>query len=193
MFEVEMKFKVEDPFKYECKLKEFYGVVLGDIRVESDLFLQPFNRDFRQTDECLRIRSCGDELNITYKGPKLDFVSKTREEIELPLYLPCFSNIKPEISKVEIEEKWLIMFERLGFRRAAQLIKKRREGTLILEDQMVSITLDEIEGRGFFTELEVIVAEKVKIPFVRDVLTRFAVENALGTGIRKSYLELVEG
>ena len=40
-------------------------------------------RDFGVTDEAFRIRSVGDANCVTYKGPRIDSVTKTRREIEV--------------------------------------------------------------------------------------------------------------
>ena len=40
-------------------------------------------RDFAATDEALRLRTENDLTVITYKGPKLDRETKTREEFEV--------------------------------------------------------------------------------------------------------------
>ena len=52
---------------------------------QEDIYLSHPSRDFRVTNEALRIRRIGDENRITYKGPRLSGPTKTREEIEISL------------------------------------------------------------------------------------------------------------
>ena len=39
-------------------------------------------RDFARTDEALRLRRDGDDVAITWKGPRIDAATKTRRESE---------------------------------------------------------------------------------------------------------------
>ena len=83
-YEVEQKFPVGDMASLESKLVEL-GAVISDPQQEKDLYYAHPARDFRTTDEALRIRRVGHASYITYKGPKVDQTTKTRREIELPL------------------------------------------------------------------------------------------------------------
>ena len=62
------------------------GFVPGETVRETDLYFNGGDRDFRRTDEALRLRrvSSGGEENVllTYKGPKEDPRSNTRREYE---------------------------------------------------------------------------------------------------------------
>ena len=84
-FEVEQKFALDSVAEVEQRLAH-WGAGSG-VSEQSDLYFNHPARDFAKTDEALRLRSVGDEHFITYKGPKLDATTKTRQEIELPP--PC--------------------------------------------------------------------------------------------------------
>lgn len=109
-------------------------------RTQVDTYFAHPTRDFASTDEALRLRADGDELRVTYKGPKLDPPLKTREEIELALQTD-----HPTASR---------LLERLGFRVAAEVRKRREEWTLD-GDLTVHVTIDEVDGLGTFCEVEV--------------------------------------
>ncbi|MFN9040839.1 MAG: class IV adenylate cyclase, partial [Planctomyces sp.] len=57
--------------------------------LEQDEYFNHPARDFRQTDEALRIRRIGGELILTWKGPRLDALSKSRRELEVPFDVPA--------------------------------------------------------------------------------------------------------
>ena len=83
-YEVEQKFPVADMAALESKL-ESLGATIAEPHGEIDLYFAHPGRNFAETDEALRIRRKGASNYITYKGPKIDRTTKTRQEIELPL------------------------------------------------------------------------------------------------------------
>jgi len=83
---------------------------------QTDTYFAHPGRDFRATDEALRLRSDNGALRITYKGPKLDPPRKTREEIEFALGADHATAST--------------LLERLGFRPVAEVRKRRHEWTL---------------------------------------------------------------
>ncbi len=105
--------------------------------VEEDYYMNHPCRDFRSTDEALRIRVRGGHVEVTYKGPKrLVAGSKAREEVSIVVG-----------SGVEAV---LRLFERLGFRRVA-VVRKRRRCYRVGD---VLVLLDDVEGLGCFVEVE---------------------------------------
>ena len=80
-------------------------------KFQEDIYFNGIDRDFRETDEALRIRDEDGNFFVTYKGPKIDKISKTREEIEV---------------RIEDKEKMRQIFKRLGFKEVKP-IKKIRE------------------------------------------------------------------
>jgi adenylate cyclase class 2 len=118
MFEVELKFAVIDGQVLRARLAEL-GASFGAIVEQVDTYYAHPARDFARTDEALRIRRAGPDNWITYKGPKLDQVTKTRRELELPLPpgdagAACFGEL----------------LEAVGFRPVAQ-VRKRRQAVAI--------------------------------------------------------------
>ncbi|MGV9199087.1 MAG: class IV adenylate cyclase, partial [Promethearchaeia archaeon] len=95
MIEVEIKVRIPDPEVMRQKFREKHGKYTLSLEHEDTYFNMPKKlRDFRKTDEALRIRKSiefdknnekqGQTINyfLTYKGEKLDTVSKTRKELE---------------------------------------------------------------------------------------------------------------
>lgn len=147
---------------------------------ETDIYFNGIGRDFRRTDEALRLRNVrrlpdgGGESLLTYKGPKLDQVSNARTEYETAA------------ADGEAAKKLL---EALGFRPFAVVEKIRR--TYRLED--VKLCLDEVEGLGSFLELEILApSEDCRAAAVERLL---ALLDGLGVSrdrlSRRSYLELL--
>lgn len=141
-----------------------------------DTYFAHPGRDFRQSDEALRLRSDGGELRVTYKGPKLDPPRKTREEIEFALAADHATATR--------------LLERLGFRPAAEVRKRRSEWSLAAHGGAV-VTIDQVDGLGTFCEIE------VAADAVDEARTRLeTLQRELGLAglapIPESYLELLE-
>jgi adenylate cyclase class 2 len=83
-YEVEQKFRVGDLLATERALRDLGATVTSSIK-QSDTYFSHPARDFRKTDEILRLRCDGDANCITYKGPRIDSETKTRLEIEIDL------------------------------------------------------------------------------------------------------------
>lgn len=89
MIEVEIKAKISDGAELEKTLRAL-GFAQKETSMEQDIYYNGNDRDFRKTDEALRIRTCRkiksaeEENTLTYKGPKLGKESQTRRELELP-------------------------------------------------------------------------------------------------------------
>ncbi|MEZ6108510.1 MAG: class IV adenylate cyclase [Pirellulaceae bacterium] len=81
--EIEAKFAVRDEANLLGRL-EACGFRIEQELDQADYYYNHPARDFRETDEAFRIRVSGEDLNLTYKGPRLDSRIKTRSEIELP-------------------------------------------------------------------------------------------------------------
>ena len=113
------------------------------------------------------------------KGPKLDSTTKTRQELELPL---------PDGQ--EIQDEFLRLFEGLGFRHVATVRKHRHPGRLNWQNQAVQVAIDDVEHLGAYLELE-IAADDATLGEARQALKSLASELDLGSGERRSYLELL--
>ncbi len=177
-FEVEQKFPVADMATVESKLVEL-GAEISPPKQERDLYFAHPARDFRQTDEALRIRRRGREAFITYKGPKLDKVTKTRHEIDLPLPTEAGS-----------ADAWQSLVEALGFRPVTEVPKQRRKAFVAWQGRRVEVSLDEVAELGTFVELE-LVTQADDVEPAKSCIATLAEELGLLQSERRSYLELL--
>lgn len=133
MLEIEAKARINRK-KIERKLLELEAKFLKKEEQEDIYFNHP-SRDFAETDEALRIRKIEKGFYLTYKGPKLDKLTKTREEHEI---------------KISSFEEAKEILKKLKFREVAAIRKQREYYAL---DNFI-IALDEVEGLGSFIEVE---------------------------------------
>ncbi len=140
---------------------------IGSIR-ECDQYMNHPSRDFGVTDEALRLRKANDESVMTYKGPKIGLVSKTRREEEV------------EVADFDAA---LGILESLGFSRAGSVEKERER--FILEG--IEVCLDRVEGLGDFVELEIKGEDREA---AEALLFGLAEKLGLRRFERRSYLEL---
>ncbi len=173
-YEVEQKFRVLDADALIARLLRL-GVTLGAPVAQCDRYFNHPTLDYAKTDEALRIRRSGDELLVTYKGPKIDATTKTRREIELPL--------------TGVDSQWAELLVALGFRPVAEVRKSRRTGELQRQGLAVEIALDDVERVGAYCELE-LQSEAVGLDRARQCLQELAAELELADVERRSYLEL---
>jgi len=148
---------------------------------QNDIYLSHPSRQFSLTDESLRVRSermlapFGDEIwrtLLTYKGPKVSMVTKTRYERELPL--------SPGVGPDEACD----LFYRLGFTKAMMVKKLRR----LLELEGIEVSIDLVENLGAFVELELVSDDVARAEKrVLDLLSRAGFKETE----RRSYLELL--
>lgn len=178
MIEVEVKAHVTD---FNDVKKELEKIGAKKVKIEHQVdtyFNNPSYRDFEKSDEALRIRNTtinNDESQIilTYKGPKLDEVSKTRKEIEV---------------SVEDSKNTGLILENLGFKPAANVEKDRTTYSF----KKFIITLDKVHKVGNFVEIEKDMIEGENFKEALDKI--FAIYKKLGIeeGFeRRSYLELM--
>lgn len=177
-YEVEMKFPVADVPALESRLQQLGGTI-SEPKTETDVYFAHPARNFAQTDEALRIRRKGESNFITYKGPKIDAVTKTRHEIDLPL--PSGENTAAA---------WTSLLGSLGFSPAGEVRKSRRKTHIEWQGRNVEVSLDHIDGLGSFAELELI-APPEGVAAARDCILALADALKLAGSERRSYLELV--
>jgi len=178
-YEVEQKFPVEALAPIEARLAVLGAVVLEG-RVEVDRYFNHPARDFAISDEALRLRRVGGAHRITYKGPKVDPVTKTRREIDLPLG-----------EGEDVLRSWSALLEALGFVPAGEVRKRRRKALVAWQGRSVEVSLDQVERLGSFVELELIVDENELDP-ARACIAALAAELGLVTSERRSYLRLLK-
>jgi len=166
--EIEAKAYVRNIKKIEKTLTEM-GAQYQATYHQIDSYYNHPSRDFATTDEAVRIRNTDTESFLTYKGPKLDTRTKTREELELSID-------NPETGKT--------IMERLGFRFIAQVKKKRTVYTY----EHVHFCLDEVEGLGHFVEVEI---QEEDVEKGKSKILDFLRELDMQELERRSYLELL--
>lgn len=186
MYEVELKFRVEEPPAIERKLVTL-GAHFGEPITQVDRYFAHPARDFAQTDEALRLRSVGDEVAITWKGPRLTGGTKTRREIELPL--AAITASRPGGQPATLD-RWTELLEALGFRPVLEVAKRRRPGRLAWEGADVELALDAVTGLGDFLELELL-ATPEQVPAAQTRIEALAAELGCGRVEPRSYLEML--
>lgn len=177
-YEVELKFRRTAGDGLEERLRDMGAVPAAPVEQRDAYFIHPV-RDFAQTDEAFRIRSEGEQNRLTYKGPKIDPATKTRQELEIPF-----------AEGVEARRQMTAMLEALGFRENMTVVKRRRSCEIEWEGRAVEVVLDEVERVGEFVELETVAAEQ-DWPAARDALQRLAGHLELHSSERRSYLEML--
>jgi adenylate cyclase class 2 len=155
VLEVEIKARVDAPRDTARALRQAGFASAGEV-YEKDIYFNGPDRDFRKTDEALRLRARisvdgGVKNHITYKGPKQKADAKTREEIE---------------TGIASYEDMQAILRRLGYRPSVTVSKKRgyykyhgggAAESIAAGD--VTICLDEVEGLGSYIELELMMED----------------------------------
>jgi adenylate cyclase, class 2 len=147
------------------------GATLLVVENHHDLYFNSPLRDFKESDEALRIRIKEEGARLTYKGPKLDQTTKSRLEWTV---------------LIDDAQQMEQILGALGFVLSAQLKKRRAKYSY----EGVVLALDDVEGLGLFVEVEAegegdYEEQKQK---VLSVLSRLGLHES----IRSSYLELLE-
>ncbi len=169
MIEVEIKAKLNKDIEKKVNRQAKYQKKIRQV----DTYYNHPNRDFGKTDETLRIRESDSNVLLTYKGPKKDTKSKSREELDI------------QIGDIFELKKILL---KLGFNKVAEVKKVRRD--YHLDDFKVS--LDTVEELGDFIEIEKIVDEEKYEESLDEVLKLAKVLGIDTDSIEtRSYLELL--
>ena len=162
--EVEIKVKAKRTLM-EKKLREWKIPRISQ-EEQIDIYYTHPCRDFKISDEVLRVRCSDTGFFLTYKGPRMGKQTKVREEIEL-----------------KVNKDIYLLLERLRFRRFGEVKKKRetyRMGNF-------SINLDEVERLGDFLEIETSDLEEQEEMI--ELLEKLGISQRFF--IIKSYLELL--
>lgn len=173
MIEFEMKLK-HDHESIRSRLEELDAHLIN-IDYNIDQYFSHPNRNFAETDEALRIRETSETQKITYKGPKFDRRSKSRQEIDISL----------------AEDGMDRLLETLGFQKSG-IVKKERE---TWRYKQMTITLDRVEELGEYIEVELIGEDSADKDSIIQELRSFVTELGMNPDnqIVESYLELLQG
>ena len=211
MIEAEIKLRIESPELIRKKLSNL-GFQQGERLRESDLYFNSPKRDFRKTDEALRIRTSADQTTgksvstINYKGPKLDPVTMTRVEKETEvadgetaaqiLETLGFVPVHPVVKERQYLRKQIVFYGSLESESpeensSAEPAQRRMSEPCRRE---MTVCLDRVEGLGDFMELEILVeSDEEREEAVRqmeNVLRELGYE--MRDTVRRSYLSMLE-
>ena len=181
MIEVEVKFAVPEGVDLGSLLQSRFGLTSGSCCEESDEYFQHPCRDFDATDESLRIRRSDQAVTFTWKGPRLDLLTKTREEREI-----SFESTDASVQEAGLRD----ILGALGFTSAGRVHKHRELFSVPWHDQIVTLSFDQVTGLRPFVELEIICEESQRAAATSALLS-LADSLGLNQSERRSYLELV--
>lgn len=192
MIEVEIKIKISDPILMRKKFEEKNGSYKFSLIHEDTYYNMPNGlRNFKLTDEALRLRKStkfdknikGQDTNpdyfLTYKGKKIDTLTKTREEIEF---------------KIEDIEKMKDVFGLLGFPIVLSVKKERELFIFQYKNYKIEALIDFLPVlKQYFIEIEHLIDSIEEIENSREILFEFLGLFGFNSedSIKKSYLELI--
>lgn len=171
MIEVEVKARLSLAHAREV-LKELKAEFV-ESEEHYDIYYNAPHRDFSKTDEALRLRLVNGRSVLTYKGEKLDNLTKSREELQ---------------TTVEWDSTQAIL-DRLGFTKTATVEKVRD----VYKVGDITVCVDQVPNLGEFIEFELFSDKSIEESRGRlfDLMEKFGL--GVEDSIRKSYLELVMG
>lgn len=176
MYEVEVKFRLEDVGRLRADLAELGAEEHAPLKQRDVYFNHPV-RDFGETDEAFRVRISGNENVVTYKGPRVGDRTKTRREIEIPFAAG---------RSADCEE----MLRTLGFRETLAVRKRRTPFHLEWEGRSVECVHDAVDGLGDFAEIEALADDNDRVEVQESVL-RLAERLGLAGQEMRSYLVML--
>ena len=192
MIEVEIKVKISDPDLIRKQFKENNGVYKLSLLHEDIYFNMPKGlRDFKKTDEALRLRksiefhksdkekSKKNAYFITYKGKKIDDTTKTREELEI---------------KIEDFDRMRSLLKNLGFQEIFTVKKERELYEFVFNNFHIDALIDYIPILNqHFIEVEFLSETQNNLESRKNKLFEFLGHFGISQkeSIRESYLELI--
>lgn len=172
--EVEAKAHAKDLDSIEKKILEMGGKLVWQGEEKDTYFAHPV-RDFAKTDEALRVREEEGKYFLTYKGPKLDSETKTREEIAI---------------RVDDFQSITDILKNLGFNEYG-VVKKHRKKMLLGKYE---VCLDSVGNLGEFVEIEILTPSHLmshEVDELREEVLEILGQLGLTRTERRSYLELL--
>lgn len=182
MYEVELKFYLDDVDHVVQRL-DTMSARFRDRMEQIDRYFSHPVRNFRKTDEALRLRKVGDVVELTWKGPRADTSAKVRQEIELGV-MPQGPTGQTTVAA------WTELLESLGFYQVFEVTKTRLPGRVHWHGSDVEIAIDAVANLGSYAEFEIIAGEG-EVPLARDCVESLACELGLKNPEPASYLELL--
>ena len=167
---IEVEVKARAPEDIEERIASLGAITLA-VENHHDLYFASPQRDFRCSDEALRIRIKEGGARLTYKGPKLDLTTKSRLEMTV---------------KIDDPKQMEQILSALGLALSAQVKTQRAKYCW----EGVIIALDRVEGLGRFIEVEAESSGEYEEQ-KRKVMSAMS-KLGLDESIRSSYLELLE-
>lgn len=149
MKEIELKAQYDSSKRPDLEqyLKEQGFQEVCSFNQQDEYFNHP-ERDFRTTDEALRLRreQHDDAVHccLTYKGPNASGIGQSRRELE---------------TRVKDEQKMRQILQALGFHSVAEVKKRRKE----YKKEDLTVCLDELDGLGSYVEIEVVLPESERM------------------------------
>ncbi|MFX1354207.1 MAG: class IV adenylate cyclase [Promethearchaeota archaeon] len=192
MIEVEIKVAIPDPDLLRRKINVLNGKYILSLNHEDTYFNMPKGlRNFKETDEALRLRKSSEfsKINkdntyltkyfITYKGKKMDQITKTRKEIETEI--KNFDNMKN-------------LLAHLGFREIFIVKKERELYEFEFKNNKIDVLIDflPILNQNFL-EAEIKVENENELKLTKEIIFDFLKQFGIteNDSIRESYLELI--
>ncbi|MHA2071182.1 MAG: class IV adenylate cyclase [Candidatus Thorarchaeota archaeon] len=186
-FEVEVKIPLQETEQLRVALLDIGGKRLNT-ETQTDAYYDHPCRSFLKTDEAIRIRSrqlhpdahsvidpSMPLIEMTYKGPKVDPLSKTRVELSVGL---------------DDERTTGLILKQLGFKAVGEIKKVRSFYSI----RGVMVSIDDVLDVGQFLELERVVDDENEIEEAREDIFRIIRELGLdpAKSVRTSYLEMFQ-
>lgn len=187
MIEVEARFRLAAAAELERRLcSDWSAQFAGEVFQQDDYFAHPL-RDFRLTDEALRVRTvttaAGDvSRQLGYKGPGQDAVVAARRELE------CGLVVTPNAVADTVPHQILQV---LGFTPAGGVRKIRRLFHLVFQQRAIAVAVDQVQELGAYAELEIVCPEADR-PSAADCILRLAAALQLQHAEPRSYLEILQ-
>ena len=175
--EVELKFRINS--QQVESLMKLVGRCSFTDETHLDQYFNHPSRDFRQTDEAVRIRSLNGSNYLTYKGPVQGTVAKTRHEIEVPFE-----------SGSESADQLRELLTQLSFRAVREVRKSRRSFSVNFDEHDFTLALDDVPPLGQFLEIELI-ADSADRDAAEAAVWKLARSIGLTTPETRSYLDMM--
>jgi adenylate cyclase class 2 len=175
--EIEGKYRVDQVDMFLDRLQQL-SPIEKTMEEHEDHYLRHPCRDFRITDEALRMRCVNQRWHVTYKGPRSEGALKIRPEIEFPL---------AEGTQEDLQRVW----QALGFEPVAVVRKTRRVFSLEGFHQGMHVTVDQVESLGSFAELECVVHDETALREAERAIESLAIALQLGFVEKRSYLSML--